>query len=163
MLCITNLNYHWYSLYHKLGESKVVKMSKLLEVALSSYYPAFQSMVKSVNDGKINNNQCFLHVCTLPSTNQLCTRESDNDNFFTSALIEARDISIHLKALRRHFEDMEECDYLELPQRFPAMFHVVCLIWANSEHYRKPARLVVLLQEVSNLLITIVSVAGFLN
>ena len=64
---------------------------------------------------------------------------------------------MHLKPLRRHFEDMEEGDYLELPQRFKPMFHVVCLVWANSKHYRHPARLIVLLQEVSNLVVDLVS------
>jgi dynein heavy chain len=63
---------------------------------------------------------------------------------------------MHLKPLRIQFENVEECDYLELPLRFPAVFHVVCLIWANSTHYRHPARLVVLLQEVSNLVIDLV-------
>ena len=70
--------------------------------------------------------------------------------------MEARDVSMHLKPLRTQFENLEECEYLELPLRFPAMFHVVCLIWANSAHYRHPARLVVLLQEVSNLVINMV-------
>ncbi|XP_064397591.1 dynein beta chain, ciliary-like isoform X3 [Halichondria panicea] len=109
------------SIVEQLSVSKVVKMSKLLEVSVSSYYPAYQGMVESVND----------------------------------ALIEARDISIHLTALRRHYEDLDDCDFLELPRKFPAIFHVVCLIWAHSEHYRKPARLVVLLQEMSNQLVTI--------
>ena len=72
------------------------------------------------------------------------------------ALSEARDISMHLKPLRHQFENLEECEYLELPLRFPAVYHVVCLIWANSTHYRHPARLVVLLQEVSNLVIELV-------
>lgn len=76
--------------------------------------------------------------------------------FLLAALTEARDISMHLKPLRTQFENVEECDYLELPLRFPAVFHVVCLIWANSTHYRHPARLVVLLQEVSNLVIDLV-------
>ena len=63
---------------------------------------------------------------------------------------------MHLKPLRTQFDNVEECEYLELPLRFPAVFHVVCLIWANSAHYRHPARLVVLLQEVSNLVIGLV-------
>ena len=36
----------------QLSVSKVVKMSKLLEVSISSYYPAYQGMVESVNDGE---------------------------------------------------------------------------------------------------------------
>ena len=74
------------------------------------------------------------------------------------ALEEAADINMFLSPLRPHFEEMEECDYLELEKRLPAIMHVICLIWANSKHYQQPARLVVLLQEMANLIIDIVSV-----
>jgi len=73
------------------------------------------------------------------------------------ALEEAADINMFLSPLRPHFEEMEECDYLELEKRLPAIMHVICLIWANSKHYQQPARLVVLLQETANLIIDIVS------
>ena len=64
---------------------------------------------------------------------------------------------MHLKPLRRHLEEMEECDFLELEQRFRPMFHIICLVWANSKHYCQPARLIVLLQEISNLVLDLVS------
>ena len=76
---------------------------------------------------------------------------------FTSGLEEAQDISMFLNPLRRHFETMEEVEYLELPQRFMPLFHCICLVWANCAHYRRPARLVVLLQEICNLLIELVT------
>eukprot|EP00731_Ephydatia_muelleri_P036494 Em0265g1a len=66
---------------------------------------------------------------------------------------EARDISIHLKPLRRHIEEMEEGDFKELPQKMLPFFHCMCLVWANSKHYRQPSRLVVLLQEISNMMV----------
>ncbi len=72
------------------------------------------------------------------------------------ALEEARDISMHLRPLRSHCEEMEESEYLELSQKFPPFFHCVGLVWAHSEHYQTPSRLVVFLQEVSNLLIELV-------
>lgn len=73
-------------------------------------------------------------------------------------LEEAQDISMHLKPLTRMFEKFdEEMDYLELPSRFPALFHVIALVWANSTHYRQPVRLVVLFQEISNIVIGLVS------
>lgn len=61
-----------------------------------------------------------------------------------------------LSPLRPHFEELEECEYTELDKRLSAIFHVVCLVWANSKHYQQPARLVVLLQELANLIIDIV-------
>ena len=73
-------------------------------------------------------------------------------------LAEARDISLHLKPLTRLFEKLdEEMDFMELPLRFAALFHVTALVWANSTHYRQPVRLVVLLQEVANMVIGLVS------
>lgn len=65
--------------------------------------------------------------------------------------------SMHLKPLHRHFEDMEKCEFLELDQKIAVIFQLICLIWSHSSHYQKPARLVVLLQEVSNLLVQLVS------
>ena len=76
--------------------------------------------------------------------------------FLPQALEEARDIHMHLKPLKAHFEDMEETDYLELPKKFSPFFHTLCLVWTHSHHYQQPARLVVLLQEVANLLIELV-------
>ena len=64
--------------------------------------------------------------------------------------------SMHLKPLRRQFEEMEECDFLELEQRLPAIYHLICLIWSHSKHYQQPSRLVVLMQEISNLMIELV-------
>ena len=75
---------------------------------------------------------------------------------FLQALEEARDIHMHLKPLKAHFEDMEEADYLELHKKFSPFFHTLCLVWTHSHHYQQPARLVVLLQEVANLLIELV-------
>ena len=51
---------------------------------------------------------------------------------------------------------MEEMDYLELPKQFPAVFHLICLVWSHSTHYQHPARIIVLLQEIANLLIFMV-------
>ena len=64
---------------------------------------------------------------------------------------------MHLKPLRRQIEGLEEGEFQELEKRIPALYHVVCLIWAHSTHYQKPARLVVLMQEITNFLIELVS------
>jgi dynein heavy chain len=69
------------------------------------------------------------------------------------ALSEARDVHMHLKPLRVHFEIMEETEYVDLSKTFPPLFHTICLVWTHCQNYQQPARLVVLLQEVSNLLI----------
>lgn len=78
-----------------------------------------------------------------------------------AGLAEAQDISMHLKPLLHMFEKFdEEMDFLELPVRFPALFHVVALVWANSTHYQQPVRLVILFQEISNMVIGLVSISS---
>jgi len=69
---------------------------------------------------------------------------------------------MYLKPLRHHLEEMEECDFIELEQRITALFHVICLVWANSKHYRQPARLIMLLQEISNLILDLVGAVKIL-
>ena len=66
------------------------------------------------------------------------------------AMHESQEIHMYLKPLRSHFEEMEECEFLELYNRIPLMFHCVCLVWANCSYYQHPSKMVVLLQEISN-------------
>ena len=58
--------------------------------------------------------------------------------------------------MRKHFEEIEESDFAELSDRLEPMFHCLCLVWSHCEHYQQPARLVVLLQEITNLMIDLV-------
>ena len=60
---------------------------------------------------------------------------------------------MHLKPLRRYFEEMEESEFQELDQKIRIVFHLLCLIWVHSTHYQKPARMVVIMQEMSNLIV----------
>ena len=69
------------------------------------------------------------------------------------ALDEARDISMHLKPLRKHIEDIEQTEIPELHLLLPPLMHSIALLWTNSKHYCKPGRIVVLLQEIGNLFI----------
>lgn len=77
--------------------------------------------------------------------------------YFPIALEEARDINIHLKPLRRLLDDMEQFDFSELEKIIPAILHTVGLIWANSKYYCRAPRMIVLLQELCNMLIEMVS------
>ena len=179
-------------------------MSLLLNKTQSSYYPAFKSMLDSIDTGT-NTLSCIVSFfCYLPSpplhshppfhlplpppcssslslfslhylphlppylylslipphtttTTSLPCLPPTTSLLPPTALAEARDISMHLNPLRKHFEAMEEMDYLELPKRFPAVFHLICLVWSHSTHYQQPARIIVLLQEIANLLILLVS------
>ncbi len=67
-----------------------------------------------------------------------------------SAFEEAQDIDIHLKPLAGYFESIETTEFEEVVPLFAPMFHTICLVWANSKYYCRPARLIVLLQEINN-------------
>lgn len=71
---------------------------------------------------------------------------------FISALDEAININIYLTPLRHHFEDYEQAEFDESIPFLAPMMHTVCLVWANSR-YNTPARIIVMLQEMCNLII----------
>ena len=54
--------------------------------------------------------------------------------------------------LRHWFEDYEQAEFDESIPLLAPMMHTIALVWANSR-YNTPARIVVLLQEVCNLII----------
>lgn len=73
-------------------------------------------------------------------------------------MTEAQDINLHLRPLKNMFQDIEQLDYDHLEQHVAPLMHVICLVWANSDYYNVPARIVVLLQETFNLIIEMVSI-----
>ena len=62
-----------------------------------------------------------------------------------------------LKPIRHIFEDIEQADFCNLGKYFEPLMHVICLIWANSKFYNTAPRIIVLLQEICNMLIDLVS------
>ncbi|XP_071325394.1 dynein axonemal heavy chain 11 isoform X2 [Trachinotus anak] len=69
------------------------------------------------------------------------------------ALQEAQDIDLHLQPLHAHLSQLEKEGFPHLETFIPALFHMLFLIWTNCQSYQRPARIVVLLQELCNLLI----------
>ena len=70
------------------------------------------------------------------------------------AVIEARDICLHLKPLQIYFEEIESADFPDIESRFKPLLHSICLVWANSLYYQTSTRISTLLKEVANLIIT---------
>ncbi|KAM9424094.1 dynein axonemal heavy chain 9 isoform 2-T2 [Pholidichthys leucotaenia] len=70
-----------------------------------------------------------------------------------AALEEAKGICVYLKPLQRLFDDMENVEFPDVRCQIGPLMHTVCLVWTNSRYYNTPARLIVLLQEMCNLLI----------
>lgn len=65
---------------------------------------------------------------------------------------------MYLKPMRHHFEDYEQAEFDESKKLFGPMMNALCLVWANSEYYNTPARIIVLLQEMSNMIIQMVKI-----
>ena len=76
-----------------------------------------------------------------------------------SALTESQDINLHLKPLRNHFDDLEQCDFDMSEKLLAPMFHCLCLVWSNSKYYNTAGRVVVMLTEMCNMMIEFVSVS----
>ncbi|NXH98563.1 DYH9 protein, partial [Pachycephala philippinensis] len=70
-----------------------------------------------------------------------------------AALSEAQDIDLHLTPLQQPLEAIEAAEFSKVKPLLVPLLHVVCWVWATSEHYSVPLRIVVLLQEICNLLI----------
>ncbi|XP_047455882.1 dynein axonemal heavy chain 11 [Mugil cephalus] len=70
-----------------------------------------------------------------------------------NAFEEAQDIDIYLQPLNAQLSQLEKEGFPQMVTYIPAVFHTLLLIWTNCRSYQKPARIVVLLQELCNLLI----------
>lgn len=72
-----------------------------------------------------------------------------------TARIEANDNMKYLRTLEDWFIRLNtDEDFPALIDLFKPMLHIILLIWKNSKHYNTPTRLVVLMREMSNSLIT---------
>uniref|UniRef100_A0A3B3WIF6 Dynein heavy chain tail domain-containing protein n=1 Tax=Poecilia mexicana TaxID=48701 RepID=A0A3B3WIF6_9TELE len=69
------------------------------------------------------------------------------------SVLEAEDIDLYLRPLRRQISNLEERSFPQVEPLLPPLFHTLCLIWSHSEYYCTPQRMVVLLQEFCNLII----------
>ncbi|KAK5888840.1 hypothetical protein CesoFtcFv8_014895 [Champsocephalus esox] len=80
------------------------------------------------------------------SFNEICIKVDE-------AVLEAEDIDLYLRPLRRLIGSLEERSIPQVDALLPPLFHTLCLIWSHSQFYCTPQRMVVLLQEFCNLII----------
>ncbi|KAL6489651.1 hypothetical protein MHYP_G00033920 [Metynnis hypsauchen] len=71
----------------------------------------------------------------------------------SDALQKARDVDLHLQQLQPLLFHVEEVEFPSLHPLIRPLFHLVFLVWTHCSSYRAPARIVVLLQELCNLII----------
>ncbi|KAB0340770.1 hypothetical protein FD754_022843, partial [Muntiacus muntjak] len=70
-----------------------------------------------------------------------------------NALLEAQDVELYLRPLRRHIQCLQETEFPQTGVLIAPLFHTICLIWSHSKFYNTPARIIVLLQEFCNLFV----------
>jgi dynein heavy chain len=71
-----------------------------------------------------------------------------------SARLEANDNIKYLETLRGLFSDLSSTEFPVLADLFKPIMHIILLIWKSSKYYNTPTRLVVLIREICNALIT---------
>ena len=77
------------------------------------------------------------------------------------ARTEAIDNVMFLNPLRIWFEKNRDASFSRLPEVFRPMMHLLLLVWKNSRFYNTPARLVVMMREICNSLIS--KATGYIN
>uniref|UniRef100_A0A8C4L5T0 Dynein axonemal heavy chain 17 n=1 Tax=Equus asinus asinus TaxID=83772 RepID=A0A8C4L5T0_EQUAS len=115
-------------------------------------------------DARLMNLQCIHEQLNRPKVNKIveilekaksCYWPALQNVYMniTEGLKEANDIVLYLKPLRILLEEMEQADFTVLPTFIAKVLHTICFIWATSEHYNTPSRIIVILQEFCNQII----------
>ncbi|ELW68254.1 Dynein heavy chain 17, axonemal [Tupaia chinensis] len=112
-------------------------------------------------DARLMNLKCIHEQLNRPKVNKIveilekakscyCPALQNVYMNVTEGLKEANDIVLYLKPLRVLLEEMEQADFTVLPTFIAKVLHTICFIWATSEHYNTPSRVIVILQEFCN-------------
>ncbi|KAL2078484.1 hypothetical protein ACEWY4_026169 [Coilia grayii] len=134
-------------IHQQLMDPRVCKMAEIVKSVGSIYWPALNKIYTNVKEGKIlllgfSVFYYMLYVFMALMINSLFI-----------GLKEADDIVMYLRPLQKILDEIEQLDYPLVPSYIESVMHTVCLIWAHSEHYSRPARIIVILQEICNLFI----------
>ncbi|XP_029444925.1 dynein heavy chain 11, axonemal [Rhinatrema bivittatum] len=113
------------------------RKDNLLNIYKQLQAPVIQEMAKSLEDKESSYYPTFKNLF----------KEVVN------ALVEAQNVELYLRPLRRHIEFLQEAEFPQIHVLFPPLFHTICLIWSHSKFYNIPARIIVLLLEFCNLII----------
>lgn len=106
---------------------------------------------------QLKTDQVALITKTLRESKSTYTTQFDKlKKEIKIARIEANDNYLFLKSLKGHFEEL--CrpgrEFESLVELFSPIMYIILLIWINSEYYKTASRLVVLIREICNAIIT---------
>lgn len=110
------------------------------------------SIYKQLQSDKIKKVMKFLSQNKSTYTGPFSKLQKEVQN----ARIEANDNYKHLNTLYEKFTELTNGDieFPEIQDLFTPIMHNILLIWTNSKFYNTPARLVVLIREICNSIIT---------
>ncbi|XP_011314378.1 dynein beta chain, ciliary-like [Fopius arisanus] len=109
-----------------------------------------ESIYEQMKDPRVKKMVSLLQVTESPYLNSF---EILFKNII-AAVVEARDIYLHLRPLQSHFEVMEGLDLDEFQSNIKPLMHCICLAWANSRYYSTSTHIITMLSQVVNMLIT---------
>lgn len=75
-----------------------------------------------------------IHVCKAPTFAQLKRDVAD-------ALVECEDITLYLEPIRPLVDEMEQTDFIDVPQLFEQILHLLTLVYVQSKHYNTPRKM----------------------
>ncbi|XP_062848433.1 dynein axonemal heavy chain 11 [Trichomycterus rosablanca] len=161
----------WRTVMHVV-ESMVINWAHLIQKVLKE--DSAELILKGLNPGpnaeldfwrsRRNNIQFINEQLHSPSVEKLVRiLEVADSSYYPSfkaltenvhyALQEARDVDLHLQQLQPLLCHLEKGAFSTHSASIPPLFHLVFLVWTHCASYRTPARIVVLLQALCNLLI----------
>lgn len=70
-----------------------------------------------------------------------------------AAVVEARNICLYMKPMKKHFARFEDNDLLDNEEYIGPLVHCCGLLWANSRYYCNSTKIVTLFRMIGNLLI----------
>ncbi|KAK1137302.1 hypothetical protein K0M31_001815 [Melipona bicolor] len=108
-----------------------------------------ESLYFQLKDPKVRQIDIFLEKTESPYSEYFKNLVRN----VTAALLETRDINLYLKPLEIYFNEIENVEFRDIIWKLKILLHCVCLMWANSRYYTMQ-RIIALLQEISNLLIS---------
>ncbi|XP_074840744.1 dynein axonemal heavy chain 11 isoform X2 [Carettochelys insculpta] len=171
-MCVENKQYPYARTVLHAIESMVIKWSHQIQdiLRMDSVQPLLQGLhsnpTTELNFWKTrkDNLLCIYDQLQSPVVQKMVKilkgKESSyyrtSQNIFKdveNALMEAQDIDLYLRPLRRHIQFLQETEFPKIRGLIPPLFHIICLIWSHSKFYSMPARIIVLLQEFCNLVI----------
>ncbi|NXP52612.1 DYH17 protein, partial [Heliornis fulica] len=113
---------------------------------------------------RVVNLQCINDQLLSPRVTTLARMLEKADSCFwmvfqsmfqdvSASLEEGKDVNLHLQPLRVLLAEMEQTDYAQLPPCVDRVLCTVRVLRAHCAYYSSPARVIVVLQEICNLLI----------